>query len=61
MLFWKYLMKEYVKETDEYAIIGNYSTSEIKELNIKSDVNKSILLNDEILLKPTENDIKSVQ
>ena len=59
--FLEKILVKVVKETDDYAIIGNYSTSEIKELNIKSDVNKSILLNDEILLNPTENDIKNTE
>lgn len=41
------------KKTDTYTIVSNYSTSEIKELNIKDKVSTSILLYDEIILKPT--------
>ena len=47
------------KKTDNYAIVKNYSTSEIEELNIKKNVSTSILLYDELLLKPSEEQINN--
>lgn len=41
------------KKTDLYSIVSNYSTSEIKELNIDDDVLTSIILYDELLLNQT--------
>lgn len=49
------------KQTDDYSIVTNYSSSEIKELTIDKNVKTSIVLYDEILLKPTENQINSTK
>lgn len=53
------ILVKIVKQTESYTIVENYSTSEIKELNIESNVRTSILLNDEILLNPTDDQINS--
>ena len=49
------------KQTDDYSIVTNYSSSEIKELNIADNAKTSIVLYDEILQKPTENQINSTK
>ena len=50
------------KQTDTYSIVKNYSASELKELNYDKKALTSLMLNDEILLNPTEDEIKkSVQ
>lgn len=49
------------KQTDNYSIVTNYSSSEIKELTIDENAKTSIVLYDEILLKPTENQINSTK
>lgn len=57
-----YLTKVLVKvkkTTDLYSIVTNYTSSEIEELSIDPQAQTSISLYDEILLKPTENDINS--
>ena len=47
------------KATENYSIVTNYSTSEIEELDIEEDVTTSIILYDELLLKPTDEQIKN--
>ena len=47
------------KATENYSIVTNYSTSEIEELNLSEDVSTSIILYDELLLKPSENQINN--
>ena len=47
------------KATENYSIVTNYSTSEIEELNLNEDVSTSIILYDELLLKPSENQINN--
>lgn len=49
------------KQTSDYSIVTNYSSSEIKEMNIDKNAKTSIILYDEILLKPTENQINSTK
>ncbi len=49
------------KVSDYYSIVSNYSTSEIKELNLEKDVSTSIILYDELILKPTEEKIDSIK
>lgn len=48
-----------VKQTESYSIVENYSTSEIKELDVDSNTKTSILLNDELILNPTQEQINS--
>ena len=50
-----------VKKTNNYSIITSYKSSEIKELNVDKKAKTSVLLYDEILLNPTENQIKSTE
>ena len=45
------------KTTDNYSIVKNYSTSEIEELDIDKSVSTSIILYDELLFKPSEEQI----
>lgn len=42
------------KATDNYSIVTNYSTSELEELDIGNSVSTSIILYDELLLKPSD-------
>ena len=59
-----YLTKVLVKlgkQTENYSIVKNYSSSEIKELNISKNVKTTITLYDEILLKPTQEQINSTK
>ncbi len=46
------------KKGESYSIVTNYSTSEIKELNIDNNVKTSIMLYDELIIEPTEEHIK---
>lgn len=48
-----------MKQTDEYSIVKNYSSSEIKELNVDKNAKTTISLYDEILQNPTEEQINS--
>lgn len=45
------------KVSDDYTIVTNYSTSEIKDLGLKSNSNTSLILYDELILKPTDTQI----
>lgn len=47
------------KATENYSIVTNYSTSEIEELELDKDVSTSIILYDELLLTPSEEQIKN--
>lgn len=59
-----YLTKVLVKlgkQTENYSIVKNYSSSDIKELNISKNAKTTITLYDEILLKPTQEQINSTK
>lgn len=59
-----YLTKVLVKigkQTENYSIVKNYSSSEIKELNVDKNAKTTITLYDEILLKPTQEQIDSTK
>ncbi len=59
-----YLTKVLVKikkQTDDYSIVTNYSSSEIEELNVDTNAKTSILLYDNILQRPTQQDIDSTK
>lgn len=45
------------KKGEDYSIVTNYSTSEIKELGIKDNVRTSIMLYDELVIEPNEEQI----
>lgn len=47
------------KATENYSIVSNYSTSEIEELNLSQNVSTSIVLYDELLLTPSEEQISN--
>lgn len=49
------------KKTDLYSIVANYSTSEIEELNVDSEISTSIVLYDELILTPTEEQINKTE
>ena len=44
------------KQGEDYSIITNYSTSELNELSIDKNISTSILLYDEIILKPNKDE-----
>ena len=47
------------KATENYSIVSNYSTSEIEELDLSQNVSTSIVLYDELLLTPSEEQINN--
>lgn len=49
------------KQGEDYSVVSNYSTSEIKELNISKNVKTSIMLYDELIINPTEDQIKQTE
>lgn len=49
------------KQGEDYSVVSNYSTSEIKELNISKNVKTSIMLYDELIISPTEEQIKQTE
>ena len=56
-----YLEKVLVKVTqkgEDYSIVTNYSTSEIKHLEIDSKAKTSIMLYDELILEPNQEQIQ---
>ncbi len=56
-----YLEKVLVKVTqkgEDYSIVTNYSTSEIKDLEIDSKAKTSIMLYDELILEPNQEQIQ---
>lgn len=58
-----YLTKVLVKvkkKTDMYSIITTYNASELNEINVEKDTKTSINLYDEILEKPTQSEIDSI-
>ena len=55
------ILVKVVKQTDNYSIVKNYSSSEIKELRVDSNVKTSIMINDELVLNPTENQVDSTK
>ena len=62
-----YLEKIYVKvlkQNDKYSIVSNYSSNELEELGYDSNFisnKKSISLYDEIIVKVTEDKLKSIK
>ena len=58
--FQKILVK-IVKQTDDFSIITNYSLKELDEINVENKYKKSISLYDEILEKPTDEQIKKIE
>ena len=44
------------KQGEYYSIISNYSVSELNEMNLDEEISTSILLYDEIILKPNEEE-----
>ncbi|MCI8486950.1 MAG: hypothetical protein HFJ20_07885 [Clostridia bacterium] len=62
-----YLEKIYIKvlkQNDKYSIVSNYSSNELEQLGYDSNFisnKKSISLYDEIVLKMTEDKLKSIK
>lgn len=62
-----YLEKIYIKvlkQNDKYSIVSNYSSNELEQLGYDSNFisnKKSISLYDEIVLKMTEDKLKSIR
>lgn len=50
-----------VKQTDDFSIITNYTMKELNEMNVKDSYKTSISLFDEILERPTEEQIKEME
>ena len=46
------------KRTDSYSVVTNYSTSELEELDLESGVSTSIILYDELILNPSEDQVR---
>ena len=49
------------KKTDTYSVASNYSTSELNELNIDTKTSTSLILYDELILKPSEDQINKTK
>ena len=50
------------KRGEDYSIVSNYSTSEIKELeNVNKNARTSIILYDELILNPKEGQINETK
>ncbi len=47
-----------IKKAEDYSIVTNYSTSQIKDLELKDNVKTSIMLYDELILEPTVEQIQ---
>jgi len=47
------------KQTESYSIVSNYSASEIDELKLDSKTKTTIQINDELLLKPTKEQLET--
>ena len=50
-----------VKQEDDYSIVTNYSTSEIDELEISENIKNGIMLYDELIVEPTEEQIQETK
>lgn len=50
-----------VKQTQDFTIVTSYTSKEINEINVEDGVKKSISLYDEIIEKPTEEQLKEVE
>lgn len=50
-----------IKQTDSHTIVTNYSSSEIDDLSVDSKTKTSILLYDELILNPTQEQINSTK
>lgn len=48
------------KNGEDYSIVTNYSTSEIKDLEVSENAKTSLMLYDELILEPTEEQINDV-
>lgn len=48
------------KKSDDYSIVSNYSTSELKNIEIDKNVKTTSILYDEILLNPTMEQLKNI-
>ena len=48
-----YVLVKILKQSDDYSIVSNYSLVELKELNLKQNISTSLLLYDEVVLKPS--------
>ena len=58
-----YLEKVLVKVTkkgEDYSIVTNYSTSEIKDLEVSNKAKISIMLYDELILQPNQDQIQEI-
>lgn len=49
------------KKSDNYSIVNNYSTSEIKDLNVDKTISTTLKLYDELILKPTDEQINNAK
>ena len=49
------------KQTENFTIVENYDSTEIRELNVDKTVKTKVSVNDEILLQPTKDQIDSTQ
>lgn len=58
-----YLEKVLVKirnKNEDYSIVSNYSTSELKELEVSENAKTSLMLYDELLIEPTSEQVGEV-
>ena len=55
------ILVKLIKQTDTHSIITNYSSTEIKEISVDSKTKTSVLLYDELILKPTQEQVDSTK
>lgn len=53
----QYILVKVLKESDEYAIIVNYTSSELKGKNISKSISKNFNIYDNIIVNPSEEEI----
>lgn len=48
------------KEGEDYSIVSNYSTSEIKDLEVDDTAKTSLMLYDELVIEPTKEQLENI-
>lgn len=55
------MLVKIVKQTEDFSIITSYSSDELSKINVEDSVKKSVSLYDEIIEKPTEEQIQETE
>ncbi len=49
-----------IKKGEDYSIVTNYSTSQLKDLEVSKNAKTSIMLYDEVILEPTQEQLNDI-